>query len=292
MAKQLNNLITPFIPAKYTLNSTDDFVHIHQVLRTSGLVASLDAESLFTNVPVLTTIDIICDCINNNNNPQLPPPNIDRNQISQLLLACTTKFHFGHINGNRYQQKDGDLYLSIWCLFANFMCHLENPILDTNPDFKPITYCRYIDGFFIITDTIDILVKLKKLSKNSFVLTFTHELGLNNHINLLDVHVDATSPNLLCSEHQTPTNSGIYLNYHIEWPQRYKNVTISAVIHRTYKSSSNWHLFHNQISILKQAFLNNSYPNHLYDSTLKHYLSNFTILPPGCCLPPWTLYII
>ena len=42
------------------------------------------------------------------------------------------------------------------------MCHIENSILDSEPEFKPTTYCRYIDDIFIITDTIDNLLKLKQ----------------------------------------------------------------------------------------------------------------------------------
>ena len=53
--------------------------------------------------------------------------------------------------------------------FANYyVCHLEDFILDTNPDFKPMD-CRYIDDIFIITDTIDNLFKLKKTFQDSYV---------------------------------------------------------------------------------------------------------------------------
>ena len=77
IAKHLNSIITPYIPAKYIINSTDDFLQILRVLQPHGIIASLDVESLFTNVPVLDTIEIICDAIyNNNSNPLLPHPPI------------------------------------------------------------------------------------------------------------------------------------------------------------------------------------------------------------------------
>ena len=107
--------------------------------------------------------------------------------------------------------------------FANFyMCHIENSIFDSEPEFKPTTYCRYIDDIFIITDSIDNLLKLKQSFEETSILTFTYEIGINHHINFLDVHVDATQPNILCSVYQKHTNSGIYLNYKSECPQRYK----------------------------------------------------------------------
>ena len=81
IAKQLNNIIAPYIPSKYIIHSTENFLYILQVLRPSGIIASLDVESLFTNFPVLATIDIICNIIYNQNT-LLPPPNIDCTQLS------------------------------------------------------------------------------------------------------------------------------------------------------------------------------------------------------------------
>ena len=87
----------------------------------------------------------------------------------------------------------------------------------------------------MITDTNNNLLKLKQSFEETSILTFTYEIGINHHINFLDVHVDATQPNVLCSVYQKPTNYGIYLNYKSECPQRYKDATINALIHRTYK---------------------------------------------------------
>ena len=109
---------------------------------------------------------------------------------------------------------------SVGVTFANFyMFHIENSILDSEPEFKPTTYCRYIDDIFIITDSIDNLLKLKQLFEETSILAFTYEIGINHHINFLDVHVDATQPNILCSIYRKPTNSGIYLNYKSECPK-------------------------------------------------------------------------
>ena len=43
------------------LSSTDDFLAILRDTNPEGLIFSLDVESLFTNVPVTDTINIICD---------------------------------------------------------------------------------------------------------------------------------------------------------------------------------------------------------------------------------------
>ncbi|XP_076065026.1 uncharacterized protein LOC143039059 [Oratosquilla oratoria] len=59
LAKQLNELITPYIPTFHTLLSMDEFVEFLKNSNPQGTLASLDVESLYTNVPVEETIKII-----------------------------------------------------------------------------------------------------------------------------------------------------------------------------------------------------------------------------------------
>ena len=159
------------------------------------------------------------------------------------------------------------------------MSNLENNILNNNPTIKPKTYCRYVAIFVITKDTESLLILKPEFERNS-VLKFTHEPNVNNKINFLDVHVDATNHHILCSTFTKPTNSGVLLNNQGECPQRYKDATIRSLIHRTYKISSNWQVFRQQINKLKQTFINNSYPNYLFDNILLHYLSKVTAPNP------------
>ena len=67
-------------------------MNLIQILRTqkpnNNVTESLDVESLFINVLVKETIDIIINNIYNNSS--LPKPNI----FFKLLLICTTKVPF------------------------------------------------------------------------------------------------------------------------------------------------------------------------------------------------------
>ena len=87
-----------------------------------------------------------------------------------------------------------------------------------NPPYKPTTYCRYIDDIFIITNSIDNLVKLKQAFEATAILNFTYEIGTCNQLNFFYVPVDTTQTNIQGSIYQKPTNSGIYLNYNSERP--------------------------------------------------------------------------
>ena len=61
LAKFLDNLIKPYIPDTYMINSTEQFL---DKLKNSGIncdytMVSFDAVSLFTNMPLHETIDLI-----------------------------------------------------------------------------------------------------------------------------------------------------------------------------------------------------------------------------------------
>ena len=238
-----------------------------RTMRPTGILASLDVDSLFTNVPVTATIEIICN--NVYHHPSIPPPAITKPMLVKLLNACTTECPFTHIDGSLYVQLDGVAMGSpLGVTFANFyMCDLENKILDNNPQLKPPIYCRYIDDIFVVTHDMTQLQALKTALQNNSVLTFTHEIGHNN-INFLDINVDTSTAHSTTKTFIKPTNSGIYLNFKSECPQKYKDSTVQSMIHRTYKNASNYKIFHQQVIQLKQAFINNAYPNRCFDKIL------------------------
>jgi hypothetical protein len=65
-------------------------------------MASLDVESLFTNVPVDQTIDIILKYVYHNADPEKYAPAIPEHFMKALLLLCTT--------GCPFYSHDGQLY--------------------------------------------------------------------------------------------------------------------------------------------------------------------------------------
>ena len=84
-----------------------------------GKLFSLDVESLFTNVPVDRTINIILEKVYNH--PSIPPPAIPKNIMRELLITCTTEVPFRNINGDMYVQCDGvSMGSPLGPTFANF----------------------------------------------------------------------------------------------------------------------------------------------------------------------------
>ena len=64
LTKTIKQLISPYLPIKYNIKSTHQLIQVlHRIKPKNGILASLDVENLFTNIPVNETIDIIINNI-------------------------------------------------------------------------------------------------------------------------------------------------------------------------------------------------------------------------------------
>ena len=100
LAKTINKIITPFIPHQFLLKSTNDFIDLLHNNTCKGHIASLDVESLFTNVPIDPTIDIILQ--HTYNHGTLPPPKIPKDIFAMLLWEYERKKSFMYEENHRY----------------------------------------------------------------------------------------------------------------------------------------------------------------------------------------------
>ena len=141
-AKQLDKLIKKYLPQGKMLKSSTEFVELLHGKQYSGNLFSLDVESLFTNVPVHRTINIILDRVYHH--PTISAPVIQKHTLRDLLLICTTEVPFKDMDGKMYIQCDGvSMGSPLGPTFANFfMAEVENRALS---NIRVSLYCRYID---------------------------------------------------------------------------------------------------------------------------------------------------
>ena len=176
------------------LKSTSDFIDLLQSKNNQGIIASLDVESLFTNVPIDDTIDIIIQHVYHH--PTLQPPKLNPNHLRSLLEICTRECPFNCPQGKLYAQVNGvAMGQCLGSTFANFyMAHHENLILNEHFGPEINIYCRYVDDIFIQVEDEGVIHRLKSIFEQKTVLKFTFELNLNNRLPFLDVMVNNTPP--------------------------------------------------------------------------------------------------
>ena len=139
LAKFLVPLIEPITKNNFTVKNSFEFSKEICKQNPEYFMASLDVESLFTNIPLEETIKICCDSLYKN---QELLCNISKNQFEKLLRAALSNNYF-LFDGSIYQQIDGVAMGSpLGPSLANaFLAHYEQIWLnDCLEEFKPVHY--------------------------------------------------------------------------------------------------------------------------------------------------------
>ena len=264
VAKRLNALIAPFMQKRYMIESTQEFIEIVKTVKQPKLLASLDVESLFTNVPINETL-IIIDAVYNH--PDLPPPSFSQDILRDLLLICTTETPFRAPDKSIYQQIDGvSMGTPLGPMVANFyMCHLENNCFQNCPQIKPPTYCRYIDDIFVVIDNFKQLENSKSYFDEHSKLSFTYEIESCKEFSFLDTILRRNKEQLRSAVYRKPTNIGECLNYNSICPNKYKTEVIKNFLHKAYNICFDYISLTTAIARIKQLLINKNFPNYLVD---------------------------
>ena len=111
-------------------------------------MASLDVDSIFTNVPLDETIKI---CIDELFKSEMTVSGLNQKEMFEML-SLTLKESIILFDNKYYSQIDGVAMGSpLGPTLANiFLCyHESNWLKDCPKDFKPVYYKRYVDGIFL-----------------------------------------------------------------------------------------------------------------------------------------------
>ena len=103
ISKYINGLLKPFTTNKYTARDSFTFANDIQAQCTSKFMASLDVDSLFTNIPLVETIEICSELLFRD---QAIVDGLNKDEFKRLLTLAT-KESFILFNGSYYKQVDG-----------------------------------------------------------------------------------------------------------------------------------------------------------------------------------------
>ena len=149
LAKFLAALLQPVLEL-YSINCINDsfsFAEMIQQLKVNfndSILCSFDICSLFTNVPLVETIEI---CTKTLYDGHLPTPVVPKHVFIELMKTATTSVEFS-FNNIMYRQIDGVAVGSPLgpALENIFVGYYESKLF--NKISKPTVYCRYLDETF------------------------------------------------------------------------------------------------------------------------------------------------
>ena len=281
-ARYLCELLSPLGKSTYTVESTKEFVEKMKTLRIPNghIMISFDVVSLFTNVPLNRTIDIILRKVYNE---KLIRTKIKRADMKELLLLCTQGVPFT-FNGETYLQIDGVMMGSpLGALFANiFMCELENTVIPKIQDIIG-NWTRYVDDTFAIIEAKNVSRVENELNRFHESIKFTHELEKDGEISFLDVLIKRNEDGgIETSVYRKPTNTDIYINWNAHAPAIWKIATLKSLIKRAFLISSTKAALEEELAHIQKVFCDlNDYPPKLVEAIIKNESSSHQLQQAG-----------
>ena len=264
LAKHLK--IVEDVVCQNVINDSFEFVEIVRNLDLSKqIMASLDISSLFTQVPLEETVDMIIDLINSED----LDVGIPNDLLREMILLCTKDVAFT-FNNETYVQHDGVAMGSPLgpCLANIFVGILERKHhLEIFANCKK--YLRYVDDTFVVCRDVDQVYRLQTVL-NSFHpnLQFTVEIEDNNQLPFLDVLVIRDSEKTKTKTYRKSTWSGIFLHFHSFTPLAYKIGLVRTLFDRLRKICSA-EFVAEEARFLKAVLYKNGYPPDFVDSHSK-----------------------
>ena len=152
---------------------------------------------------------------------------------------------------------------------------------------KPPIYLRYIDDILILANNIDEINILQDTFQKNLVLKFTRELNKNNKISFLDVLIDANNNNnFTTSTYKKPSyNNSCTHNFKSECPFRYKKAISNKLISHAKLNSNSQTIFCKEVENIKQALVNNGFPNYIVDEQIKCMIKKVNQQNKHCTTP-------
>ena len=205
------------------------------------ILVSYDVSSLFTNVPVGETIEILVqkafheEWFNNKYNLALKGSDL------RALLNIAVKNQLFQLDG---KQIDGVAMASpLGPLMANtFMCSIEEKLVSNVV--MPSFYHRFVDDTITsqrnLATAEDFLDTLNNCHES---LNFTMECEVDGKLPFLGMEAIRNKEYLEIKVHVKPTNTGLLLYYQSRVDRRYKRLLITTMLNRAFRLSSSWKHF-------------------------------------------------
>ena len=187
LKQMLSNIVQNEVVVKDSFAVVEELKSLHKSASEYTMV-SFDVASLYTNIPLDETIEIILKHLYDK---ETPTTTIKRKDMKKLLEFATKKSHF-HFNGKVYGQIDG---VSMGSTFAPllaeiFLQEFEKKHLPAFKEMSIIYRKRYVDDTFVLLDpegsTKGICAKLSQCHP-SLKLTRVKEDPTEHSISFLDV---------------------------------------------------------------------------------------------------------
>ena len=280
LGKALQQMLSMIIDKKNMIRDSFAFVKELSSLPISMSqykMVSFDVTSLYTNIPLNETIDIIINYLYNGN---IKPPSMREEDMRKLLIYAAKESHF-LFDGKLYQQIDGvSMGSPLAPILAEiFLQDFERKHSSSFENIGILYWKRYVDDTYVLLDsTIPIKDVCNTLSQFHPAVKFTYEEEhpIDHTLPFLDVLVQR-QPNagFRTKIYRKPTFTGLMTKWTSFVPKMYKYNAISTMVYRAIKICSSFVAIHKEFKTIKKLATKNGYPISMVNSIINRQLNLF-----------------
>ena len=228
-------------------------------------LVSFDVVSLYTNVPVMESINICADLLFSRFD-KLP---VDKETFIELakIASCDVLMltHDGY-----YVQTEG---LAMGSPPAPHLANGWMSQFDAHIKGESNLYFRYMDDILKKNKTNKSDQELHDINKLHHSLTFTRERENEGSLPMLDMSIMNEGGHLSSTWYSKPSATNLIMNFHALAPLKYKRAVVTGFVHRIFRSCSNWKNFHDSLEKAKHILRMNQYPPAFYEPLIHDSLT-------------------
>ena len=276
VGQYLSSLLQPLTMNEYTVR--DSFEAAEKIRGIPSeffdqdyVFISFDVESLFTNVPLHDTVNIILERVYKE---KLLDTNLSKRSLKKLILDSCQKTTFT-FDSTLYEQIEGvSMGASCGPVLANIiLTELEKRVVHRLFDDDLIKfYMRYVDDTLVLIKRRDIEYVLSRLNSFHPNLRFTVDRFEDNNVHFLDLRINNNSTNIYYKD----THTGQYIHFTSYTPWKFRIAWVQSLYHRALKICSNDTYCQEQISNIRKFMSWNGFPNYVIKSLLSRLEKNST----------------
>ena len=278
LAKFLVPILSPLATSQYTVSdvfSFSDELRLRSDSTRTHMV-SLDIESLFTNVPVAETIDIIISSLFTSDNMLVH--GFSKTEFTNLLKLAVEDSYFS-FDHKLFKQIDGMAMGSpLGPIFANiFLSYHETSWLRSCP-VTPFLYKRYVDDtLWLLPADSSIDTLMTYMNSRHPNMKFTYETETNNCIPFIGLTISHSDNNNSHSYSTTvyrkPTFTGLFTNFNSFTCISYRLSVLRCLVFRALRLCSTADFFLAELNAIKAFLMRNAYPAKIIDSVIRTTLA-------------------
>ena len=190
-----------------------------------------DVKSLFANVPLDRTIDIVLRRIYDKHELQT---SIARSEMKKLLILCAKNVHFTFDNVIKVQNDGMAMGSPLRPVLSDiFMIELETSLSPELIDYIQF-WKRYVDDTICFIKAGSVNYILSVLNSFDMNIKFTYELEHDGKLPFIDVLLCRSGKKIYTTVYRKAINNDVYLNWSVFAPISLKRGTLKTLIERAY----------------------------------------------------------